>query len=70
MIEGGAGFIGAGWDSGGTTPFDSFISTSADGITWVRTNPAAMRNSEVAELAAIGDRLVAVGSSFAEDGSP
>ncbi len=69
VIEGGARFIGAGWDSGGTTPFDSFISTSADGITWVRTNPAAMRNSEVAELAAIGDRLVAVGSSFAEDGS-
>ena len=26
VTEGGPGFIGAGWDSGGTTPFDSFIS--------------------------------------------
>jgi hypothetical protein len=69
VTEGGAGFIGAGWKYGGTTPFDSFISTSADGITWVRTEPAAMRNSEVVGMAAIGDRLVAVGSAFAEDGS-
>ena len=35
----------------------------------MRTNPAAMHNSEVLELAAIGDRLVAVGSAFADDGS-
>ncbi len=68
VVEGGPGLIGAGWASGGTTPFDSFIATSSDGVSWARINPAGLVSSEVVDLAAIGDRLVAVGGVFVDGG--
>ena len=68
VAHGGPMLIAASWDFGGTTPFDSFIELSADGITWERIAPDAMRRSQVSAIAVLGDRLVAVGGAFGSEG--
>jgi hypothetical protein len=65
ITTGGPGLVVAGWEYAGTTPFDSFIATSLDGIGWTLTD-ARFTNSEVHDLAVIGDRIVAVGNSWVD----
>jgi hypothetical protein len=68
ITTGGPGLIGAGWTYAGTTPFDSYIVTSRDGIIWEEVG-APLTLTAIHDLAPLGDRVVAVGSSWIESPS-
>lgn len=62
--SGGPGLVGAQWNYSGTTPFDTTMVTSTDGITWEQT--ATLELAVVYAIDVIGDRIVAVGSAQAD----
>lgn len=63
---GGPGLVAAGWNVAGVTPFDSYVLTSADGITWEHV--ADLPQAQVQDVAVIGDRFVAVGHTWTATG--
>ena len=65
IVPAGDGLVAAGSDYAGTTPFDSWIAVSEDGLTWERT-PATFPDSEIHSLAVREDRIVAVGNSYVD----
>ena len=67
IVPGGPGLIGAGWAYGGTTPFDSFIAVSSDGIGWELTE-AVFPSTQVSSLAAFEGRILAVGTASSPSG--
>jgi hypothetical protein len=67
VVEAGPGLVGAGWDYFGTTPFDSWIATTEDGLAWQR-NEAEFTSAEIVSLAVLDERIVAVGSTFVDGG--
>jgi hypothetical protein len=66
VVYPGGALVGAGWDYAGTLPFDAWIAMSDDGVTWERL-PKVFDDSEIHALGFVGDRIVAVGKSYAED---
>jgi len=67
IVAAGPGLVGAGSDYTGTTPFDSWIALSEDGVTWEPTS-AVFDSTEIISLAVREDRIVAVGVEFTDGG--
>jgi hypothetical protein len=66
VVHPGGALIGAGWDYAGTVPFDAWVAMSDDGVTWERLGQV-FGDSEIHALGFVGDRIVAVGNSYADD---
>ena len=67
IVPAGPGLVAAGADYTGTTPFDSWIAVSEDGLTWERTS-AVFESTEIISMAVREDRIVAVGIEFTDTG--
>ena len=63
----GSGLVAAGSDYTGTTPFDSWIAVSEDGVTWEQTS-AVFESTEIISMAVREERIVAVGIEFTDTG--
>lgn len=62
----GQAIVGIGGSFTGTTPYDSFVGTSRDGVAWTIGEPEAMVYSRIADAVSIGERLVAAGTRWAD----
>jgi hypothetical protein len=68
IVPAGPGLVAAGADYTGTTPFDSWIAVSEDGLTWERTS-AVFGSTEIISMAVREDRIVAAGIEFTDGGA-